>query len=554
MFLHQRLAALRFEIPGSVEVKKRLISRPESQHFVYFYNLPYLLFGENMNRIIRFIVIASLIIGFAASPLTGAQAQSLGPGGLAPLSVGQGTVIPNQYIVVLKSTSAQDVQTSAINTLEASGGKLVFQYGAALNGFAAILPDNALLALRQNPQVDYIEADQVVSLGPDQGAEAGQLQAEAIQTSAPWGLDRIDQRALPLNNTYIYTNAGAGVHVYIIDTGIRSTHNQFGGRASKVFDSVGDGQNGNDCAGHGTHVAGTIGGSTYGVAKAVKLYAVRVLDCAGQGSYAGVIAGVNWVAAHRVKPAVANMSLGGPFSAALNSAVNAAVATGVTFVVAAGNDNLDACGYSPSSTPAAITVGATYYDDSRSYFSNWGSCVDIFAPGSFITSSWIGSNTATNTISGTSMASPHVAGVAARYLQLNPTASPAVVAAALISLSTKDVVIDPAGSVNLLLFSNITASIFAPTTVTPIGLSNDTTPTYSWTKVIGAAQYQFQLYKGPTLVYTKTVLARACAATPDCEITPTKVLPYATYAWKVRALVGGVWRIYSAPRLFTLTR
>jgi subtilisin family serine protease len=516
-----------------------------------------------MNRIFKFFSFAFIAICFAISPLAGVQAQGTGPADLAPLTIGSGTIVPDQYIVVLKPTSEASAQSSAIGALQAAGGKVVFEYGSALKGFAAILPAQALQALRANPQVAYIEADQVVNIGPDLepgfGAGAGDaensdIQAQAVQSPATWGLDRIDQRTLPLNNSYSYLYTGAGVHAYIIDTGIRSTHTQFTGRATKDFDAIGDGQNGNDCAGHGTHVAGTIGGVTYGVAKAVRLHAVRVLNCLGSGTFAGVIAGINWVSANRILPAVANMSLGGGFSSAVNDAVTNAIAHGVTFAVAAGNDNLNACNYSPASTPAAITVGSTTSTDSRSSFSNFGPCLDIFAPGSSITSAWIGSDTATNTISGTSMATPHTAGVAALYLQANPTASPATVAAALINSSTPNLVIDPAGSVNRLLYSILGApASVVPTPITPSGATLDTTPTFGWSKVPAATYYQFYLYKGAALVYAKTVAASTCGATSICYNTPTTVLPVASYSWKVRAVVGGTWRAFSALKLFSIT-
>jgi subtilisin family serine protease len=256
-----------------------------------------------------------------------------------------------------------------------------------------------------------------------------------------------------LDNSYTYPNTAPNVHAYIIDTGILITHTDFGGRASVGTDTVGDGYNGIDCNGHGTHVAGTVGGATYGVAKGVTLLAVRVLNCAGSGTYSGVIAGIDWVTANAIKPAVANMSLGGGFSQAMNDAVTRSMNSGVTYAIAAGNSSADACGYSPASTPGALTVGATDSSDNEAYFSNYGTCLALYAPGVDITSDWNSSTTATNTISGTSMASPHVAGAAALYLSVNPAASAADVLSALVANATPGVVVGASpGSPNLLLF------------------------------------------------------------------------------------------------------
>jgi subtilisin family serine protease len=362
-------------------------------------------------------------------------------------------IIPGQYIVVykdnpavlsaLKSLQAGRVSLQSLQSLGLEAGSTVQHvYTSALLGVAANLSDGAVAALKQDPRVDFVEADQW-------------MESSTTQSPATWGLDRIDQRDLPLSNTYSYTATGSGVRAYIIDTGIRTSHGEFAGRASAGFDSIGDGQNGQDCHGHGTHVAGTVGGSTYGVAKEVSLVAVRVLSCSGSGSNSGVIAGVDWVRQNAVKPAVANMSLGGGASTALDNAVTNAINSGVVFAVAAGNSNRNACNYSPARTAAAITVGATTSTDARASYSNYGSCLDIFAPGSSITSAWIGSDSALNTISGTSMATPHVAGVSALYLSANPSATPLTVRDALVNNATTGKVTNRGrNSPNRLLFSN----------------------------------------------------------------------------------------------------
>ncbi|HEV2827499.1 MAG TPA: S8 family peptidase [Pyrinomonadaceae bacterium] len=360
--------------------------------------------------------------------------------------------IQNNYIVVLDDAVVGQKGAYSIARYIADDmavqyrGKLKHVYQHALNGFAVEMTEADAEALSQDFRVAFVEED-------------GPVKANTTQNNPPWGLDRIDQRDLPLNAQYTYTPTGAGVHVYIIDTGIRRTHTQFGGRAVIGFDSIGDGQNTNDCNGHGTHVSGTVGGSTYGVAKGVTLHAVRVLDCAGNGTDATVIAGVDWVTGHRVLPAVANMSLGGGASSALDTSVQNSINAGVTYAVAAGNDyGANACNGSPSRVTAALTVGSSTSTDAKSDFSNIGTCLDLFAPGSSILSSWNTSDTATNTISGTSMATPHVAGVAALYLQNNSTASPATVANAIITTSTTNHLTGiGTGSPNRLLYSPLTS-------------------------------------------------------------------------------------------------
>ena len=469
-------------------------------------------------------------------------------------------VIPDQYIVIYKRNivSAQ-ADMSIRASVEANGGQVEFVYTSALKGFSAYLPEAALNAVRSDPNVAYVEPDVIISLSPEEQGdvqEAGDVAAEdvnaqAVQTPVTWGLDRIDQRNLPTTNSYAYTERGVDVHVYIIDTGIRTTHTQFGGRAVKNFDSIGDGQAGNDCNGHGTHVAGTVGGSTYGVAKLARLHAIRVLNCFGSGAYSGVIAGVDWVANNHIKPAVANMSLGGPAFTTLDNAVNAAVNKGVVMVVAAGNEYAtNACTKSPARASKAITVGSTDSADFRSDFSNVGSCLDIFAPGSFITSAWYTSNTATNTISGTSMASPHVAGVAALYLEVQPNANPLQVSYGIINSATIGIVSDPrAGSPNRLLFSR---QVVTPKLIAPSGNISDSTPTFQWKYVFAASVYRFQVYEGSTLIYSQTVNGSASCAGLVCSSTPATVLPSGAYKWRAQAKIDGVWKSLSSFKTFNV--
>jgi subtilisin family serine protease len=363
----------------------------------------------------------------------------------------QSQPIPGRYIVVFKPTVA-DAGAETARTMNGLGGQLHYTYSAAVKGFAASLPDAALPGIRNNPNVLSVEQDQTVG-----------LQQASPQNQATWGLDRIDQADLPLDTQYHFTGSGAGVNAFIIDTGIRSDHVEFTGRLKPGFTAIADGNGTNDCKGHGTHVAGTVGGSTWGVAKGASLIPVRVLDCAGSGAWSGVIAGIDWVANSTLRPAVANMSLGGAVSTSVDAAVAGAVAKGVTVVVAAGNNGADACNYSPAREPSAITVGATTSLDGRTSYSNFGRCVDLFAPGHNVTSAWNTSPTASNTIGGTSMASPHVAGVAALALAANPAASPADVASFITSTATPNRIRNPdASSPNLLLYALGTAGNLTP--------------------------------------------------------------------------------------------
>ena len=403
-----------------------------------------------MKALIRLLVVCGLVLVALPAHL-GAWAQVAEPAPTHPY--GPSKLIRDRYIVVFKADVA-DPQGLADSLMRGvANGRVHHVYRGAIKGFAATIPAQALEGIRRNPNVDYIEQDATV-----------ELRQSSVQNGATWGLDRIDQADRPLDTQYHFSQSGAGVHAFIIDTGLRADHVEFAGRVLPGYGAVADGQGTNDCNGHGTHVAGTVGGSTWGVAKQVRLVPVRVLDCAGSGSFSGVIAGIDWAASSTLRPAVANLSLGGGFSNSLNQAVAGAVAKGVVTVVAAGNENVDACTRSPASEPSAITVGATTSADQRASYSNFGTCVDLFAPGSSITSAWNSSSSATNTLSGTSMASPHVAGAAALVLQSSPSATPAAVAEAVRSQATSNRLSSlGSGSPNLLLYSLING-VPTPTT------------------------------------------------------------------------------------------
>ncbi len=351
--------------------------------------------------------------------------------------------VTGQYIVVLRGgeleASGEQLADVSAEMVAAAGGELLHAYDAALKGFAVKMSEAAAKALLADPRVEYIEEDGVFELN-------------TTQTGATWGIDRIDQRNRPLSSTYNYTSTGTNVHAYVIDTGIRRAHAQFTGRIGNHFDAITSGGTAEDCQGHGTHVSGTVGGTTYGVAKRVTLHPVRVFSCSGSTTTAAIIAGVNWVTANRVLPAVANMSLGGGISTTMESAITASINAGVTYVVAAGNSSTNACNTSPARMPAAITVAASDSSDRHASFSNSASCVDLYGPGVSILSAGISSNTSTATLSGTSMASPHVAGVVARYLQ-SGNQSPAAVSSHIIATSTLNVLTGvPAGTPNRLLY------------------------------------------------------------------------------------------------------
>jgi subtilisin family serine protease len=363
------------------------------------------------------------------------------------LNVGGDTVVADSYIVVFKDSSVTrtGVRAAAHDLAARHGGRVGHTYSAALRGFEVHADAKKAARIAANPAVAYVQQSHTMTIS-------------GTQTNPPsWGLDRIDQRNLPLNNSYTYPTTAGTVHAYVVDTGIHFTHSDFGGRATSGYDAV-DGGSADDCNGHGTHVSGTVGGSAYGVAKGVQLVGVRVLNCQGSGTTAQVVAGIDWVTANAVKPAVANMSLGGSADTAIDNAVTNSINSGVTYAIAAGNGNIlgqrqNACNTSPARVPAAVTVGATQNNDAAASFSNYGTCVDILAPGVNITSAWYTNDTATNTISGTSMASPHVAGAAALVLAAHPSWNPQQVRDELVNTSTPNVVTNVGtGTPNRLLF------------------------------------------------------------------------------------------------------
>ncbi|MFE5809509.1 S8 family serine peptidase [Streptomyces sp. NPDC056491] len=385
---------------------------------------------------------ATAVVALALGTASALPASAVGIGVPGVIqNAGAPGSIPGSYIVTLKDSAARSTADSGRAVAKRYGAKIDKTYSAALNGYSVKVSEAQAKKLAGDPAVKSVVQNRTFTVSTTQPGPQS------------WGLDRVDQRALPLNQSYAYPDkAGEGVTAYIIDTGVRITHQEFGGRASNGYDAIDNDNTAQDGHGHGTHVAGTVAGSSYGVAKKAKIVGVRVLDNSGNGTTAQVVAGIDWVTRNAVKPAVANMSLGGGADSALDAALRNSIASGITYAVAAGNESSNAATKSPARVTEAITVGATTSTDARAAYSNYGSVLDIFAPGSAITSAWGTGDTATNTINGTSMATPHVAGAAAVYLSQNPASTPTEVATALVGSSTPNVVSGPGtGSPNRLL-------------------------------------------------------------------------------------------------------
>ena len=498
-----------------------------------------------MNRSLRWLLIAGLA---AAALIGGCSDRPLTPNPVstarAPLinTAPDAEYVDGAYIVVFRNDVSQ-VEASIDDVAETQGFVPEHRYMHALRGFSGRLTDAQVDALRNDPRVAYIEQDQMAHI-------------VTTQTGATWGIDRIDQTSLPLSGTYTYNYTGAGVDVYVIDTGIRLTHSDFGGRAHTGYDAVTSGGTASDGNGHGTHVSGTIGGATYGVAKGVTLYAVRVLDNSGSGTYSQVIAGIDWVTANHSasRPSVANMSLGGSASTALDTAVQNSIASGVTYCIAAGNSYANAGNYSPARVAEAITVGATTSSDGFASYSNYGSVLDILAPGSNVTSDYYTSDTATATMSGTSMASPHVTGACALYLEANPTATPAQVCAGLVAIATSGKITSvPSGTVNKLLYTlSIGGAPTVPSAPVLASPANGATsvalpPTLSWNASTGATSYEVQV----SAVSNFSTTVYDASGITSTSTSVSGLANSTTYYWRVNATNSAGTSAWSSVWSFT---
>jgi len=449
----------------------------------------------------------------------------------------------NRYVVIFNGITTNAVGTNAISAMQASGGKLLFRYKSVLNGYAAELTPEQLALVEADPSVKQVFVDSIVTLDPVDEKPMlthSYLVVPTItnQFNVTWGLDRLDQRYQPMNFAYSYPTTASNVHAYIIDTGINGKHPDFEGRVTGGIDLIDAANKAKDCNGHGTHVAGTVGSKTYGVAKKVQLHPVRVLDCEGSGYWSGVVAGIDWVAVNHRSPAVANLSLGGGYDEWINDAIENAVDSGVTMVVAAGNESDNACDYSPASAPSAITVGATDTWDYQTSFSNYGACVDVYAPGDAITSTSKDGSTAI--YSGTSMASPHVAGLAALYLGIFPGASPADVAGYIINDATPGLISDlGVDSPDLLAYSMALAPVFA-LPIFPSGTVIGKVQEFQWEEVLDATQYRIKVMSGGTTL-ANMVTTNDCTS-GYCYAMVGSFPVGGSYKWNVTAYVDGTWR------------